>query len=209
MLTTALTAGADPAPPAAAAPAPGAPAVVAPGHPPVVVSTGSSCTGCTGGCNSCADTCCEEKPGLFSRFRGMFSKKNDCCDTCNTCQPVQCKPVCQAPVSCCTNTCNDCCEKEGFFSRLRGRFKKKDDCCEAPCGGCSGCGSGAVIHGAPGGAVVPAVPVGEPIAPPKKMPTDTQPKTTDNPPKVGAVPVAPVVTPVGAPTGPSVTSNPF
>src|SRR5262249_30082756 len=132
MLTTALAAGDNPPPaataaPAAAAPAVTAPVVTAPGapmvssaHPPAVVSTGSSCSGCgqgwSGGCGSCCDTCDSGcgKGGFFSRCRGMFSRKHDCCDTCApVCETHHTQACCPAPAPCC-DTCNTCCAKEGF-----------------------------------------------------------------------------------------------
>jgi hypothetical protein len=168
MLSSAWMAGAD------TAPAHHAPAVVvhAPGH------------GTCGGCATACDPCCDSgRGGLFSRLRGWFSKKNDCCEP--ECKPAKvecCKPAkvecCPAPAKTCGG-CDSCCDsgRGGLFSRLRGRWKK-NDCCD-PCAD--------ACHGT----VVPA----HPVKPeqlkdaPKKMPEKVSAPTIELVPTVNPKPI--------------------
>lgn len=132
----------------------------APAHAPVVVAAPSH--GCGSCCNTCCD-CCDESWGkkMMGRMRGLFSKKNDCCEPC--CTPCCPPPPCCTP--CCPPPCDDCCSNvEGWWGRVKGAFgrKKCDDCC-----GCGGHGSTVVP------APAPAKPAGEPIPAPggaKEMP---------------------------------------
>jgi len=126
LLTTAVSAGADPAPKQPANP----PAAAAPAPAPAPTS-----------CDCCGD-CAEHhsRSGFFDRFRR--SKKSDCCDSCVSAPAPCCKP---APQPCCAaapcDSCCDHCGKSSFFDRFRGLFSRKShDCCDS-CGGCGGCGA--------------------------------------------------------------------
>lgn len=200
---------AAPASPYAAAPAVNA----APAHGPAVVAAPGNC----GGCATACDSCDSGKGGLLSRFRGLFSKKDDCCEPCakpapachshiqhaKPCKPepackpapVACKPepACKPAATCggCATACDTCDSKGGIFSRLKARFGKKD------CDACDPC-HGAV---APHGAVVPSKEMIVPKEAPKKMPE-----------KVG-LPTPVEITPTATPVKPIIEvggpGNPF
>jgi hypothetical protein len=83
--------------------------------------------GCCNTCNTC--DCCEESWGskMMGKLRGMFSRKNDCCDDCGA---DPCDPCCDGKV-------------KGWWGN-RVKRDHGDDCCG--CGGYAGHGvSGAVI----------------------------------------------------------------
>jgi len=120
---------------------------------------GSCNTGCSTGCavtthSSCSscDSCCG-RVGLLDRLRECF-RKNDCCDTCNTC----------------TTSCHDDCGcREGLLQRLFGRFHR-NDCCDS----CNSCASGSCCGST---ADAPAAPAGkaEQIPAPKEQPKPLPP----------------------------------
>lgn len=126
---------------------------------------GSSCgSGCsTGGCavSSC-DSCCS-RPGLLDRLRECF-RKNDCCDSCNTCAPA------------CTSSCHsDCGCREGLLSRLKSRFHR-NDCCDS-CNSCNSCSSGSCCGSTAAPAAAPATggKAAEQIPAPKEQPKPLPP----------------------------------
>jgi hypothetical protein len=132
LLTTAVGAGADPAP---AQPA-NAPAVVAPATAPATCGCGAEIVDH------------HAKSSFFDRFRR--SKHHDCCDTCNSCAPAAPAPCCKpAPAPTC-DTCGDSCHgKSSFLDRCRGLFSRKSHgCCDSGCDSCGGCGSAAVAPAA-------------------------------------------------------------
>ncbi len=142
LVTTAISAGADPAP-------------IQPAYPPAVVAPApASDCGCGGGCGCGCAQAWHVKPSFFDRFRR--SKKSDCCDSCGA---APAPTSCCAPAPSCTHascdTCGDsCCGKSGIFSRFSGLFSRKSKgCCDTGCDSC-GCGGGV------GGDVI-----GAPIAP--------------------------------------------
>ncbi len=129
LVTTAISAGADPAP-------------IQPANPPAVMAPApASDCGCGGGCASAW----HEKPSFFDRFRR--SKKSDCCDSCSPAPAPCCAP---APAPTCKHeaceSCGDsCCGKSSIFSRFGGLFSRKSHgCCDSGCESC-GCGGGDVI----------------------------------------------------------------
>jgi hypothetical protein len=129
MLTTAVGAGAEPAP-------------VQPANPPAVVAPAPAATSC--GCGGeIVDY--HAKSSFFGRFR--HSKKSDCCDSCAPAPAPCCQPA-TAP-SCMHSACDSCGDsccghgKSSFFDRFRGRFSKKSHDCECGCDSCGG--NGAVI----------------------------------------------------------------
>lgn len=171
MLTSAVFAGADPAP-ATAAPA-----------APAVAATGSCCGGTGSSCGDCGDPCCGRQR---KKLRDLFHRDHCCCEApapapcCKPAcpppcppKPVCCKPVCPPPcppAPCCkpapvcckpapvcqpapvcckpapvcapAPACEDsCCGKKGLGARLRGLFHKRG-CCEDNAG-CGGCGAAA------------------------------------------------------------------
>jgi hypothetical protein len=94
------------------------PTTVATPHMPAA-DYGSGC-GCDCGCDDC------HKPGLMDRMRGMFSRKNDCCDCCEHAKPVHVQHV--------TCDCCDTCGKKSLWDRMRERFRKHDCCDTCACG---------------------------------------------------------------------------
>ena len=200
MLTSALMAGADPAP-VAAAPA------------PAVVSTGSSCGG---GCSTCSsDPCrsCQQARPLVALQVELQEQQLRLQQLCfypglhhGVCADRQVRtnlrsaPVCKtacAPVATCSTCSTGCnsCGKTGLWTRLKAKFAKKG--CDS-CNTCSTCGTTTTTIPATTPEVIPA-----PKA--KDMPKDL-PKTTGG---VTNLRVEPIVTPVAAPVAAPQIGNPF
>jgi hypothetical protein len=210
LISTAVSAGADPGPVAAAPPTRSAAALSLSPAPVVAGSCGSGgCGGCGAVSDCCggADACCESG-GLFARLRARFGGHHghhDCgcgCEVAPSCCGSAPTPVISSAHSCCGNghgatsccgscgtvssCCDGCGEKPSLLDRLRARFHRGhgEDCCG--CGCDNGCGGHYTSAGV--GAHIPTMPgappgTGMPAEPIKKMP-----KPVDKPNGMGDKP---------------------
>jgi hypothetical protein len=78
---------------------------------------------------------------------GLFHRRSDCCDTCDTGGGHQWFSSHNWGGSCgCDTGCDSGCGHK-LFGRLHGLFNRGSDCCASDCGGCS---NGSSAYGAPG-----------------------------------------------------------
>jgi hypothetical protein len=191
LLSTAVSAGADPASAPikpAAAPAAAPPAAAAPGPAPVVAHGDGYGSGC-GAISDCCETDGCSRHGFLSRLRSRGHNRGCCeapaCDSgCGCGQAVSHGhrwghsggSCCGATSSCAPacDTCGETCCKPSLLDRIRARFHKSGCCesaCDSGCGCDGGCGGGVIaapVHGAP----VIGAPAGtdKPVEKLKKMP---------------------------------------
>jgi hypothetical protein len=129
------------------------------------------------GCgDALCDPCCDEKPTLFARFKGMFCRPQEAC--------------CSDP--CMNGNCGvvyDCCppvKENKLMGMLKGLFHR-NACCDPGCEdvGCNNgaCGGAVVSHAISGGAVVPPAISGGVVVPPAVTAPATQTL-----PKIEAIP---------------------
>jgi len=186
LLTTAVSAGAEPA-----VALPAQQSIAAPAPAPTAGYGGNYGGGNYGGgnygggnyggscgatCDACGDSCCDCAPPCKHKHarKPKHHKCNDCCAPvcCDTCAPAP-APTCGHTASCGCDTCCEvqCCppKKHGFFSR----FHKHKDCCAPACdccdtcdscgtGGAAGCTNCAPAGGGHGGQPLPSVIPGAP-----------------------------------------------
>jgi hypothetical protein len=200
LLTTSVSAGANPAPPAAA-PAPAPAPIVA----PAPAAAHQPC--CEPSCD--CDPCLKE--GFLSRLLGRFRHSKCCEPVCEPCCPPAPAPSCckPAPAPCCEP--DPCCPpRKGFLSGLFGRLrfhKECDDCCPLDCSG--GCGS----NGCAPAVTSPAQPApGQiPQAPMPKAPIEKKGEGIKTMPKIEKGAGISLPTPIITPTAKVETqaSNPF